>query len=284
MSNELAISYPGTATIYVITRRLSDAKVRDQVADAWDTWADGDIGDYDLPLASKGGDLYAVDAHAGLVQGIIYRFTYYQQAGGSPATTDLILTSDEGTWNGSTVTPTPTPTVTTSGTVYCSVADVESILSVHGSTANVDDDFDGSRSAAEAQLIADAISRAAALKLNPFLESRYNLSDLSSNVWCRWANAMCAAVQVMIRRGNPQPQALLAECQDIKETLQAVQLGQIPLPSQAESFDFRARVTNYDMQRSQITPARVVPDESTGPNVPSPLIRRTTDNGRRWPW
>jgi len=285
MSNELATSFPGTATLYVVTRRLSDGTVRDHVAGAWDTWADGDIADYDLPLVDLGGDLYAVDAHAGLVSGIIYRFTYYKQAGGTPAITDLVLASDEGTWNGSTVTPTPTPTTTTSGTVYCSVADVESILAQHGVTAFVDDDFDGSRSAAEAQLVADAISRAAALDLNPSLDMRYTLSDLSSNAWCRWANAICAAVQVAIRRGNPNPQALLQQCEKVADVLEGVRQGWMKLPDQAESFDHRALVTNYKIQRwAGSTPARVVASESTGPEQPSILLRRKTDRERRLLW
>lgn len=281
MSNELAVSYNGTATIYVVTRRLSDATVRDHVAAAWDTWLDGDIGDYDLPLSSKGGDLYAVDAHAGLVSGIIYRFTYYKQAGGSPAITDLVLDSNEGTWNGSTVTPTPTPTVTTSGTVYCSVADVESIMATHGVTAFVDDNVDGSRSAAETQYIADAISRAAALELNMALGSRYKLSDLSSNVWCRWANAVCAAADLASRRVNPLSRTLADRCKRIRDDLRLIQTGKMALPEQAESFDQRPSVTNYDPERWRGTsPARVRTDESTGPVPVAGIVRRTARANR----
>ncbi len=281
MANELSTSFNGTATIYVITRRVSDSLVRDHVAGSWVAWVDGDIANYDLPLSNKGGDLYAVDAHAGLVNNIRYSFTYYKQASGAPAITDLLLDRDSGTWNGTAVTPTPPPTPGTSGTVYCTSEDVESIMSEHGVTAFIDDDLSGGRSTAETQYIADAISRAAA-KMNVYLASRYRLSDLSGNVWCRWANAICAALQVSTRRNNPAPQFLVDECQDVIETLKLVKLGQLPLPDQAESFDMTPTVSNFDVQRAAgVTPARVVVPESVGPQPQTGIQRRTVPIRRR---
>jgi hypothetical protein len=286
MANELQTTYNGAATIYVIIRRISDAKVWDVTNSAWAAWVDGNLDDYDVALANKGGDLYAADAPSSLLDDVQYRFFYHVQAAGSPALTDFIIEKPSLFWGTEpSVTP-PTPTTGTSGTVYCSIADVESIMATHGVTAFVDDDVNGSRSAAETQYISDAISRAAALKLNPWLQARYKLGDLSSNVWCRWANAMCAAVMVSGRRNNPVPRSLNDECKDIRETLKLVAAGKMPLPSQAESFDNRPTVSNFDPERwRRQTPVRVRADESTGTTPSGKVTRRTarTNRGFYWP-
>jgi len=163
---------------------------------------------------------------------------------------------------------------------YCTIANVKSILSDHGAEAFADDNLDGSLSAGEEQYITDAISRAAALKMNIYLSGRYDLSDLASNGWCQWANATFAALLVSMRRNNPAPQSLLAETQELTETLKAIQAGRMPLPDQSESYDQRPTVSNFDVERWRARwPVRVREDESTKP-VPSSGITRHTATGR----
>ncbi len=276
MANELTTTFNGTANIYVIIRRISDAKVRDVVNGAWDTWADGDIDDYDLALDPKGGDQYSADAIAALLDDVQYLFIFHKRAGGSPALTDLIIDKQQVFWGTEPTTTAPTPTTGTTGTVYCTVADVESIISAHGVTAFADDNLDGSRSAAETQLVADAISRAAALDINIALSSRYKLSDLSGNVWCKFANAVCAALDVTVRRNNPASRTLAERCKRIRDDLQKIQAGRLQLPDQAESFDQRPTVSNFDVERwRHQTPVRVRTDESTGPDPSGDILRRT---------
>ncbi len=103
MSNELSVTYVGSDDVYCIIRRMSDSKVWDNVAEAWDTWANADIADYDIPLTDVGGDVYSEDAPSDLVNGTEYRFNYYEMAGVSPTVTDLLIGSEEGNWNGTTL-------------------------------------------------------------------------------------------------------------------------------------------------------------------------------------
>lgn len=93
MSNEIAVTYPGSATIYIIIREISTGYVWDGTAFA--AWADGSIDDYDIALTSAGGDLYRGSIPSGITAATPLRITAYKQAGASPATSDLILTSWE---------------------------------------------------------------------------------------------------------------------------------------------------------------------------------------------
>ena len=100
MAAELELIYPVAASnLYAVVRRHSDAKVRDVVAAAWDTWADGDIADYDIALTDKSGDLYQGDWPTGVVAGR-YRVTYYLRAGATAAITDTIIASGDFNWDG----------------------------------------------------------------------------------------------------------------------------------------------------------------------------------------
>jgi len=101
MAAELELIYPvAAANLYAVIRRHSDSKVRDVVAAAWDTWADGDIADYDTALTDKSGDLYQGDWPSGIDAGR-YRVTYYLRAGATAAITDVIIASGDFNWDGS---------------------------------------------------------------------------------------------------------------------------------------------------------------------------------------
>lgn len=100
MANELNITYPvAAATIYAAIRRQTDFYAWDNAASAYEVWADGSIGDYDIPLADKSGDIYAADMPTGIAAGNLV-ITYYLQAGGSPAITDVILGRQWQLWDG----------------------------------------------------------------------------------------------------------------------------------------------------------------------------------------
>jgi len=92
-------------------RRISDTAVWDAVAEAWDTWVDADIADYDIALTDAGGDYYVGSVPSVLVFGTAYRFIYYERAGAVPTTTDLLIGSEEGDWTGATLKPPVVPDV-----------------------------------------------------------------------------------------------------------------------------------------------------------------------------
>jgi hypothetical protein len=105
MSNELTVAYPGDAsTIYAIIRRRSDYKVWSAANSAFETWADGNIDDYDVALTAKGGDIYADDMPAAVTAGTRLLVSYYIQAGASPAITDYVIERADLYWSGQDVT------------------------------------------------------------------------------------------------------------------------------------------------------------------------------------
>lgn len=100
MANELHASYPGALTVYAIIRRVADGYAWDATAAAWEAWADGSIGDYDIPLTSLGGGLYGEDFPTGISAGTVVHVSYYEQQGASPATDDFVLHRQTATWTG----------------------------------------------------------------------------------------------------------------------------------------------------------------------------------------
>ena len=103
MANELFATFQGTATLYAVIRRVSDGKVWSAAAAAWATFADVSVADYDVALASKGGDFYAADFPTAIEAGVEVAIIYYEQAGGSPAITDLVIGRQSGRYAGSAI-------------------------------------------------------------------------------------------------------------------------------------------------------------------------------------
>lgn len=156
---------------------------------------------------------------------------------------------------------------------YCTPDDVSSILSEHGVTAFTDDDLDG---VTDGTLTQDAIDRTAALHIDFPLSQRYNLTALASNEWCRWANAILAALAVTERRNMPGSQSLANERQVILEQLSQVASGARQLPGATERFDHLPSITNYHVERWRSDmPVRVVQTRSTGAAPGYPV--------KRWP-
>lgn len=113
----LSLSYPGTNDTYAIIRQTSNGYVWN--GSTFVAFVDGDIDNYDVPLSSKGGDLYTADFPSSITTNIEYRVMYYEQDGASPATTDLLLNSEEGYWDGTQLVKNlSTATIATSTTTY----------------------------------------------------------------------------------------------------------------------------------------------------------------------
>jgi hypothetical protein len=131
-NNALYIFYPGTVTAYAVVRLQSTFQVWSVTNSALETWSDANIAQYAIPLTSQSGDLNTGDFPEALAYGSYY-VTYYQQAGGSPAITDVILGKGLFTWNGvlspysGSVTPSPTAlTDLASVKLYLNITDANS--------------------------------------------------------------------------------------------------------------------------------------------------------------
>lgn len=163
MPNELSIVYQGTANLYAVIRDRADLT---QVwnGTVFETWSDVNVATYDVALAAQGGDVYAADFPGDIDPGN-YRVLYYKRAGGTPATSDLLLTTDELYWNGTSATE------PVDGYVgrYTTEAAVEQYLGTLNLNAYADVDSDGTRDAgATEQAIVSAEARVDYYRSGPY--------------------------------------------------------------------------------------------------------------------
>lgn len=121
-------------------------------------------------------------------------------------------------------------------TTWCAITDVQAILSTAGATAALDDDETGSLSAGEIVYGTNMIELAA-VEMNASLERQYKLADLASNGWCKWANAVLAAMFICGRRTNPVPQTLADWSQVVRDALAQIMYGRMPVPEANPSFE-----------------------------------------------
>ena len=158
---------------------------------------------------------------------------------------------------------------------YCTTADVESILSAHGLTAVVDDNLTYARDGSETTYISNAIAMAATLHIDIWLNQRYTLSDLTSNEYCRWANAIFAAFALAQRRNQSAPDSLTDEREILFQQLQSIHRGYNSLPGQAEPVDRLPSVTNFIVERYRgVMPVRVRQLESTRAQPVNGVLRK----------
>lgn len=147
---------------------------------------------------------------------------------------------------------------------YCTRADVEALWSATALVRSVDDDADGTLSATEESYIDRAIERAAN-RMNSHLEMRYRLIDLATNTWCRDANSLLAAYLLATRRGNPAPDQLQEQYEQLSGDLQEIRNGRLVVPQAGESLETIGTVSNFtvDPRRSHAK-VRRVNETSTG--------------------
>lgn len=88
---KIEFQYPSGSTIYAVIRKPADATVWN--GSTWETWADPNIGIYDILLADGSGKYYSVDFPVGITAGT-YTVGVYLQAAGAPAVGDTLLGAD----------------------------------------------------------------------------------------------------------------------------------------------------------------------------------------------
>ena len=99
MGGEIYTTWPEGATLYAIIRRLSDGAVYSAADLAFETWSDGNIGNYDIPLNDQDGNHYSTDFPTGIAAGQ-YKVDIFLQAGGSPADGDWSPSHGWINWGG----------------------------------------------------------------------------------------------------------------------------------------------------------------------------------------
>lgn len=159
---------------------------------------------------------------------------------------------------------------------YCVIADVKDILSDNGVLYRTDDNEDGSvaGSGTESTVQSHAIEFAA-VKMNMYLQqTAYTLTALANNEWCKWCNAVKAAVILCRRRGNPVPNSLLQEEQEFERMLEMLRKGTIDaIPGTNPSFETTPVVTNFTTEPWRRTPVRRRDGSSTGQKPPATVKR-----------
>jgi phage gp36-like protein len=140
-------------------------------------------------------------------------------------------------------------------TTYCTTADLNACWAPNLILASIDDDESGTLSPEETSYLERAIERAAG-RMNAYLETRYTLTSLAGNTWCRDANAALAVYLLSIRRGEPAPESLQQQYDAYLADLLEISACRRNVPQVTAPLDMRPTVTNY---RLDLTQARAVP-------------------------
>jgi hypothetical protein len=97
MSNELVIAFDTGSTLYA---RVFDSTGQVWNGTAFESWVDGNVGNYDVALADKSSGQYIGDFPSAITDGR-YVAVVYKQAGASPhITNDAVVGSGLVVWNG----------------------------------------------------------------------------------------------------------------------------------------------------------------------------------------
>jgi len=143
--------------------------------------------------------------------------------------------------------------------VFCTVADLQSILGESGVVRRVDDREDRVVSQKENQYVADAIDQAAT-EINLLLQGRYRLAGLTGHSWLRWCNAYLAASVLSQRRGNRPCESIEKTVEDYRQRLREMRAGQLDLADVDPQHSIAPRVSTYQVCLGDRRPVRAERD------------------------
>lgn len=144
---------------------------------------------------------------------------------------------------------------------YCSITDVDAILSSVGEIARLDDDDSGVADAANVT----AVIEQATEEVNLYLCRRYEAATLATSAWVKYCTAVVAAWLASRRRGNPPPEILDEEYKRYLEQLKQIQNGQLDVPYVNPQFDMTPATANYTVDsRFDRAKIRKIAATSTG--------------------
>lgn len=98
MANEIIVAFDKGSTLYARVFNSSGQVWNTSGTPAFENWADGNVGDYDITLTDKTSGQYIGDfptTAAGR-----YKVNAYLRAGASPAVTDTVTHTGEILWDG----------------------------------------------------------------------------------------------------------------------------------------------------------------------------------------
>ena len=104
MANEIWHNFASGNSLDAYVFKKADDKVFDQAdgGDTFETWANGNVLNYDIPMTDNGGDYYTADFPAAITNTAqqAYRTVIALRAGGNAAIGDLRIAQGEIFWNG----------------------------------------------------------------------------------------------------------------------------------------------------------------------------------------
>ncbi len=104
MANELWHNFPSGSSLDAYVRKKTDDEVFDENSgtNTFEVWQDGNVANYDIPMADNGGDYYSVNFPAIITTSGVFRVAFKLRAGGTAAVGDLVLAQGEIEWDGTT--------------------------------------------------------------------------------------------------------------------------------------------------------------------------------------
>ncbi len=108
MANEIWHNFPSGDSLDAYVFAKTDDTVFDENdgGDTFETWEDGNVANYDIPMTDQGGDYYSVDFPLVITTPGAYRVAIVRRLGGTAAVGDLRIAQGEIDWSGtSEITP-----------------------------------------------------------------------------------------------------------------------------------------------------------------------------------
>ena len=174
MANDLVLTSQGIGSNNYAILRDSSNNVWSVANGQFEVWANANLGDYDIVLTDRGGDLYT--ANFPNVAPGNYRVQFYRRAGAAPSLTDLILSAYDTYWTGSSTTPAPIAGISP----YALIQDLDYIklyLNI-----NLDDNTK--------DLLLIQLVNAVSAKVEKVCSRKFILRDYKETVWCNYSNVV----------------------------------------------------------------------------------------------
>lgn len=157
------------------------------------------------------------------------------------------------------------------GTAYCTIDDVQRILSVEGVNYRIDDD------PSEYPDVIDEACREVDLYLLP----HYSTTTLSGNNWVKYQSAIITAVLLCERRGNPVPRGVDRKYERLTERLERIGSGELHVPGAVRR---RTDVPTLSAPRIRLDPyPRTVIERRRGGSANPPEDYPRIDDKTEWP-
>jgi hypothetical protein len=90
--------------------------------------------------------------------------------------------------------------------------------------------------------------------MNAYLETRFTITSLAGNAWCRDANAAIAVYLLAIRRGEAAPAVLQEQYNAYFAELREIAAGRLSIPGVSSSTAIGVTNFQFDVRQSRALP------------------------------